>query len=487
MEASVYAPWKQIPFHLSLEEVQRPLSVLEEFFYIKSPGGHFKFLKDWRHYVLFDQFFNDKSDGPGYLWFEYKWHIKLLEALSLLADGYKKERYKFPPVPGEQLTAEERKWEWFPKELAREELADPYLAIHKVFKKISLPQFREYLADWLEAALSKQDIDESVTPGEVVKVYESLQKLYSAAWLIRQRHGDKDSELNEDSKDTILTVPAGNEAKGSSCKALNGLYPALTDAERLGMGEVCSLILKKVPTVKKIVLLGTHPKPFTYYLVIIIDDTDKTQEHEIANKIEDNCKQLVGVFAIVERESWVKHEIERGDRFWNTALYHGVHVHTADGFELPAFQSVGKDAWIKSAKTDWKRWGEQGLGFLKAAKLAAENENFNLAVFMLHQAAESSIIGIVRVLSGCRFSTHNLARMLKFTLLFTDTIVDVLELEDTENARKFALLQSGYSEARYNATYTVDKASVVNLTGWTEALLKTIEMDYLRVTLGLAW
>lgn len=487
METSVYAPWKQIPFHLCLAEVQHPLSVLEEFFYIKGPDDHLKFLKEWRHYVLCDQFFNDKSDGPGFLWFEYKWHIKLLEALSLLVDAYKDERYKFPPAPGEQLIAEERKWDWFPKELAREELADPYLAVHKVFKKTSLPQFRDYLAEWLEAGLSKQDIDESVTPGEVVKVYEGLQKLYSAAWLIRQRHGDKDSGLDEVSNVAVSPVRVDAEAKVSSCKALNGLFPELTDADRLGLGEVCALILKKVPSVKKIVLLGTHPKPFTYYLVVIIDDTDKTQEHEIANKIEDNCKQLIGVFAIVERESWVKQEIESVDRFWNTAMYHGVHVHTSDGFELPVSQSAGKEAWIKASKTDWKRWGEQGLGFLKAAKLATESEDFNLAVFMLHQAAESSLIGIIRVLSGCRFSTHNLARMLKFTLLFSDAILNVLELENPENAQKFALLQSGYSEARYKAGYTVDEVSVVTLTGWVESLLKTVEMDYLRITLGLAW
>src|SRR3569833_627658 len=75
-----------------------------------SPDDHLKFLKDWRRYVLCDQFFNDKTDGPGYLWFEYKWHVKLLEALSLLVDTYKEERYKFQPASGEQLAAEERKW-----------------------------------------------------------------------------------------------------------------------------------------------------------------------------------------------------------------------------------------------------------------------------------------------------------------------------------------------------------------------------------------
>jgi hypothetical protein len=46
MDNLVYAPWEHMPFHLRIEEVQRPLSVLEEFFFIRCPARHFKILKE---------------------------------------------------------------------------------------------------------------------------------------------------------------------------------------------------------------------------------------------------------------------------------------------------------------------------------------------------------------------------------------------------------------------------------------------------------
>ena len=234
MDNLVYAPWEHMPFHLRLEEVQRPLSVLEEFFFIRCPASHLKTLKEWRHFVLCDQFYNDKSDGPGHLLFVHEWNIKLLEALYLLLLDYKENRYMYMPVPGDQLIAEERRWSWFPKELAPDEQADPYLTVNRVFKKISLPKFRDYLKEWVSAALYKQEIDESMRPAEVVKVFESMEKLYGAAWLIRQRKGnDTENEALDREEDLANEIVAGisNDEVADSVetvkkvKTMNALYP----------------------------------------------------------------------------------------------------------------------------------------------------------------------------------------------------------------------------------------------------------------------
>lgn len=489
MDNLVYTPWEQMPFHLRLEEVQRPLSVLEEFFFMRCPASHLKALKEWRHFVLCDQFYNDKNDGPGYLLFVHEWNIKLLEALYLVLLDYKENRYMFMAVPADQLHAEERNWSWFPRELAVSEQADPYMAINKIFKKISLPKFRDYLKEWLHAALYKQVIDESMTPAEVVKVFESMEKLYGAAWLIRQRRGNNteweaieraqySDEVAEATEENEVSEPVKTE---KIIKPMNDLYPELTDGGRLGMTEIIAMILKEVPTVRQIVLLGTHPKPFTYYLLVVIDDSDKTAEHEIANKIEDNCKTLVSVFAVVHRACWADQEIVGGDHFWNTAIYHGIDVYTAYGFKLPEHNAIATGAWEQRARADWERWGKQGLQFSKGAKRYVEEENFGLAVFMLNQAAESCLIGMIRVLSGYKPSSHNLSRMLKFTLLFTDEIVNVLDLEKTEEAQLFGLLQSGYSEARYKNDFRAEEKEVKLLSLKVQLLVKKIEVTYLKV------
>ena len=79
--------------------------------------------------------------------------------------------------------------------------------------------------------------------------------------------------------------------------------------------------------------------------------------------------------------------------------------------------------------------GEQGWQFLKGAKRYIEEVNYGFGAFMLHQATESCLIGIIWVLSGYQISSYNLSRILRFTLLFTGEIADVLELEKTEQAK----------------------------------------------------
>ena len=254
----------------------------------------------------------------------------------------------------------------------------------------------------------------------------------------------------------------------------------MSDAGKLRLNEVLAVILKEVPSVRQVVLLGTHPKPFTYYLLVVIDDSDKTPEHEVANKIEDNCKTLVSVFAIVHKATWSKQEIEAGDHFWNTAMYHGIRVYTSDGFTLPEHRPIGKDVWMETARKDWNRWGKQGLQFLKGAKRYMEDGNYGLGAFMLNQAAESCLIGIVRVLSGYRTSSHNLSRMLRFTVLFTDEIIDVLELEKPEEVKLFNLLQSAYSEARYKNDFWLEEGTAKLLSLKVQLLVKKIEVFYLK-------
>jgi HEPN domain-containing protein len=492
MDNLVYAPWEQMPFHLRLEEVQRPLSVLEEFFFIRCPESHLKCLKEWRHFVLCDQFYNDKSDGPGHLLFVHEWNIKLLEALYLVLLDYKENRYRFMPVPGDQLNAEEQRWSWFPKELAPDEQADPYLAVNRVFKKISLPKFRDYLKEWLSAALYKQEIDESMRPAEVVKVFDSLEKLYGAAWLIRQREGnDTENEALDREEDLVngaieAALPAEAKEPEPLIKldfnnTMRALCSGLTVAGELGLDEVKAVILKAVPSVRKIVLMGLHPRPYTYYLLVVMDDSDKTPEHEVANKIEDSCKQLVAVFAIVHKAAWASQEIIAGDHFWNRAIYQGIHIYTSDGFTLPQHKVVGKEAWMETAGKAWSRWGKQGLLFLKGAKRYIEDGYYGLGAFMLHQAAESCLIGIVRALSGYQTSSHNLSRMLRLTLLYTDEIIDVLELEKTEEAKLFNLLQSGYSEARYKSDFGLEEAPAKLLSLKVQLLVKKIEDLYLKL------
>jgi HEPN domain-containing protein len=77
-------------------------------------------------------------------------------------------------------------------------------------------------------------------------------------------------------------------------------------------------------------------------------------------------------------------------------------------------KSIGRDLLISRAHNNWQTWGLQGHGFLKGAKRYVEDGNYRLAAFLLHQAVESTLTGITKMLLGYRLTIHN--HFIKFFL-----------------------------------------------------------------------
>jgi HEPN domain-containing protein len=84
------------------------------------------------------------------------------------------------------------------------------------------------------------------------------------------------------------------------------------------------------------------------------------------------------------------------------------------------------------------------------------NNNFRLAAFLLHQSVESVLKAIIQAVIGYRVQMHNLSRLLRLSLLFTDELKEVFELNTTEGAQLYQLLQNAYSQSRYSSSFDPD-------------------------------
>jgi len=350
MNNAPYAPWEHYPKNLRHYEVENPMSVVVDFFSADSVNGHGRRLKEWRYYVVNDEHYDEKRHGPGTLLFIYDLNLRILKAMYLLLVNYKRFSYQL----------------------------EPYKAVKKVFKKITPQEYRDQLHEWSHVALYNNADVESLYAGEVINVYENLIKLYSAAWLIYQREGGRpllkcskfESSLTETSTEPIV---------------LRSISPEPTAAEKLALEEIKNLIVKRCPQVQMVIHLGTHPKPFTFYLLILISDGEKTPEHEISNKIEDNCQYLAHVHAIVHKANSAKVALNIGRRFWSTVMEKGFVLYQSPELTLPAYQEITTEILLERAKFNWERWGKQGGEFLRGAELYRADNNFRLAAFLLHQ------------------------------------------------------------------------------------------------------
>ena len=465
-----YAPWDHYPKTLTQEEIRNPLIVLTDFFSANRLTGHGIALKNWRDHVVSDEFFNDEKDGPGALLFFYDLNLKLLESTYLLLLEYRENRWRIKEFPEEQLIVEKQTWEYFPDNLTTAQLLYPFLAVEIVFEKINSQMYRDYLHDWVHYALYTEPIDESISPGEVITVYENLLILYSAAWLIHQRKSDNMKSKTEIAKD--------KEIKDlEQTTGISSINPNPTPAEKLGLNAIRELVLRKLPLVEMIIHLGTRPDPYTFYLLILIKEECRKPEGEVRNKVEDICKSLTNIHAIVHKTSSAKSGISAGNRFWNAAFSKGNILYQAAGLQLPEPVVLSEQVLSERALFHWQRWGSQGKGFLEGAEIYRNKKDYRLTVFMLHQAAESTLKAIIQAILGYRVQMHNLSLLLRLSLLITGELKATLKLDSSSGIQQFFLLQDRYSKSRYSnsSSFDPDKEAAEGLFNTITELYKIAE------------
>jgi HEPN domain-containing protein len=484
MECGKIMPWEHYPKFLRFNEVQNPLNVIIDFFSSGRPKNHRKELKVFRHYVTSDEHYKGDRHGPGTLLFQYDNLVKFMEAIHLLLCEYQEAAWQYKNVPNEEILIEEESWDYFPKNLSYDELENPYLAIKKCFKKLKPQHYRYHLQEWLHSALYNNPITEDMTAGDVIEVYENLVKLLSAGWLIHQRK-TKETYYNDAWKARQKSKPTETKIVIDGLSPLKSMTANLTPAEMLGLGEISNLIISRIPCVKMINCIGTRDNSTIYYLVVAIDDHERNPEHQIANKIEDHCRFLAQVFVFVIKTSSMRNGINAGKRFWNTVILRGTQIYVDDKIELPPPTPVSDKIWLDRAIHDWQRWGVQGKQFLEGANFYMKEKNNVLALFMLHQAVESTLLAVIKAFSGYRPSAHNLIRIFKISMLFTQDIAGVFDCKNESDAKLFSILQTGYSDARYKNDFSVDETVLPLLNEKVNRLLTITEQLYTQFVTDL--
>lgn len=487
--------WDEYPKTLSFQQIQNPLSVIREFYSGTWPKENLKNIKEWRYYVVnFKQYKNEH--GASVLLFTSEEIISLLEACYLLSLVYSDRTIRHKrQLTDKELETAKIEWTYFPRNLSKEEFKNPYKVFEKSFKQIGLATFRDYLKYWLHAALSKKAIDETMTAGEIILVYDNLRKISSAAFIIFQTetanpHLKPEFKKREEEKRAL--AEAAEEATEEQTEQeeeieeyeatqsnvtdnndwplhaahhhvrikLKPFRPVMTPAEKLALPILVEHMRKAVPSIRSATFLGTHPEPFTFYLLVLVSEDEKMPEHGLVNKLEDNCRSLANVYVIVHKLESAVNGLNSKGKFWNLALSRGINIYTAAGIILPGPQEISGEQDLAIRNASWNKYGVMSTEFLKGAERYLLDGNPRLALFLLHQATERALIGILQTVLGYRQSVHNLFKLIKLTLLFTDDIANIFRIQTEEGLKLFAMINDGYSKARYDEDFVVEEGKV---------------------------
>jgi hypothetical protein len=485
MYCGIYAPWDHAPKFLRFSEVMDPMTPVKYFFDAHTVEGHQEALKNWRHYIVNDDYYNSERFGPGVLYHDYEFNVRLIEALYLLLLDDQEYSYHKKKISSEHLSTEEQEWDWYPVDLTEDELRNPFLILTVAFEEIKPQEFRDHLSEWLAAALSTHAIDESMSPGEIITVYEHLKKMYSAAWLIFQRSIEKPEKQGTSGESIGKTISAEEEREEEQEKEnAQSIVPVIvteppTAAEHLALKEMVDFIVKTTPTVQLITHLGTQREPFVFFLFIAVDHTEMDDKEEIAHEIEKKCRKLVSIVAIVKKLRGVRKKLNRGSRFINNSVWNRKILYQSESLQLPKQEhAVSSRMTAKEIGGAWEDYGSYSYSLSALARDYQLKNNYLEALLTADQAIEFLLKTAIIMETAYVPRTIDIERLLKITLLFTDRYWNLFHKNSESSIKAFALLTTGFGATRLEKTEPIEEAAINTLILNTEILAIRVENIY---------
>ena len=142
---------------------------------------------------------------------------------------------------------------------------------------------------------------------------------------------------------------------------------------------------------------------------------------------------------------------------------------TQDAIELPKTDPV--DLLFQAEKYA-RHHISMGRGFLRSAEECINREFYKNGLFLMHQATEQILMGLIRVYTGYRCDIHLLSRLLNVCKCFTVQLDTIFPRQTDEEKHRFKLLQEGYNSTRYSSTFEVATGDVRALFGQVSSLLE---------------
>lgn len=255
-----------------------------------------------------------------------------------------------------------------------------------------------------------------------------MQKLFAIAWLISYRvsvlpvykdrslQGSADARIDTDKHNHVTLYQPDKDI---------ALYQDTVI-------QLVSLIREKVSTIRAIFCLGKLPvADGKLYFYILAPESEEQKAQNLVNKIEDICRLVYPVIALVHHHWHTKPGFDRDDLFVANAMNSSL-IYLSGELILPDLPPLNRIAVADKAACLWGRWYKQGNDLLKGAEFYISCGIGGLALFSLQLAAEAYLIGIVKAVMGYKLNTHSLTRLLFITEMFTQDVAQVFADLDKE-------------------------------------------------------
>lgn len=208
-----------------------------------------------------------------------------------------------------------------------------------------------------------------------------------------------------------------------------------------------------------------------YFLLVLLNSLKGKEQYEWQDKIEQYCSECAPVTVIVMQTSIFDDWLQAGHRFARNVVHLAIPLYKADGFSFSPAPEADTIAEQKSIAKHYRDGLAKGREFLAGAELFRIRNQYKMSAFMLHQAAEHCLNGLIKAGTGFHAYTHNLDRLIRYGSLVCYQLQDIFPRKTEQDKKLFSLLQKAYGDARYKEDYSIDLNSLLLLIDKVSCLL----------------
>ncbi len=199
------------------------------------------------------------------------------------------------------------------------------------------------------------------------------------------------------------------------------------------------------------------------FLLVLIPDLCNKELHEWQDKIENNCKSLMPVTALVLQTITFEEWLKAGHRFALTVLQSAMPVYDSGNLSLTIPQDVANAITSKDCERQYTEGLMKAKEFLAGADLYSVRKQHAMAAFMLHQSVEQALRTLLKVGTGYHANTHSLDRLIRYGSLIAYQLPDIFPQKTDQEKRLFTLLQKAYIDTRYKEDYKISNDDLLDL------------------------
>lgn len=192
-----------------------------------------------------------------------------------------------------------------------------------------------------------------------------------------------------------------------------------------------------------------------YDLLVVTREGDRRSDYELQDILENRCRDEVPVTILVHDIGYLNKRIAEGHYFFSTIRREAILLYDAGRTRLSE-AGLPDFARVRAiAQQDFERWRRQARAFFRSAEFNLREKEWNIATFLLHQAAEHMYQAILLAFTGYKPTTHNLDKLRRYTNRFSIELALLFPRDNEEEDRLFRLLLAGYVDARYKEDFTI--------------------------------